>query len=198
MRRSCRCCGGRSPCTGCRLRHRSRSHCPAELEVVADLAATHEPIAVAVSVGEAEGVEAGHRHNRGQSTQSRWHGEPAAAEGEVVEEVVVVVAVREAVTRVHTDIEAGPGEHRNRHDRSRRDILAAGRSAARAAVESPNRATEERRSFFMCKVHQWSGPRSNLYSNAELWLLPARHTRNPSFYKPVPWAVRRRSAVSLG
>src|SRR5206468_2238826 len=84
-----------------------------ELVVVADLAATHEAVAIAVGVGEAEGVDAGHRHNRGQSTQSRWHGEAGAAEGEAVEEVVVLIAIREAVTRVHTDVEAGPGEHRN-------------------------------------------------------------------------------------
>src|SRR5215210_5299671 len=95
-----------------------------ELEVVADLTAAHEAVAlVTIAKAVAEAVKPGQRHHRCEASIG-LHGQ-AAAEVVEAEGIVVSVAGVKTVTRVHADVEAGPGEHRNRNvrDRSRSNVL---------------------------------------------------------------------------
>src|SRR5215207_1109388 len=95
-----------------------------ELVVVADLTAAHEAVAVTIVVeaSKAEVVKPGQRHHWRKPASCRRHREAAAAkaaEAKAVVEQIVIITIREAITRVHAEVEAGPGEHRSRHERNR-------------------------------------------------------------------------------
>ena len=83
-----------------------------ELIVEADLGATDESVPVAAAISTLEQRAAGQRERSNRrSARSRVNGYDTAAEAA---DAGVIVGVAPAVAGVHADIEAGPGEDRDR------------------------------------------------------------------------------------